>query len=181
VKRARSVTPSKLTEASPAWVQHDPGDVPVHDEDPAMQQRDATRSLIKLVDTGLTLADPGQDIRDRKVVDADGNDIGHVSALFVDEETRNVRMLEIAAGGFLGFGERHVLLPVDAIVQLDAHAVHVNQTREKIINSPGYDPELVKMPVSKSYWEPFYGYYGLSPYWGPGYSYPTYPIAPIED
>jgi hypothetical protein len=36
-----------------------------------------------------------------------------------------------------------------------------------------YDPTLIKAPT-REHWEPFYGYYGLSPYWGDGYMYPTF-------
>lgn len=134
-----------------------------------------TTELEKLSDTSLTLGDPAQDIRNRKVVDAHGEDIGHVSALFIDQDERKVRMLEVRAGGFLGLGDRHFLLPVDAITSVTKGEVHVNQTRERIVHSPVYAPTLIEAPTQK-YWEPYYGYYGLSPYWGSGYLYPHFPI-----
>jgi sporulation protein YlmC with PRC-barrel domain len=147
-----------------------------------MNQGHATKSgaLQKLSDSGLTLSDPSQDIRGRKVVDKSGDEIGHVSHLFIDEDERKVRMLEIAAGGFLGLGERHFLVPVDAVTSVTKEAVQVNESRDRIVKSPSYDPPLVVAPT-QMYWEPFYGYYGLSPYWAPGYTYPHFPIAPIVD
>jgi hypothetical protein len=46
------------------------------------------------------------------------------------------------AGGFLEIGDRHVLLPVDAITRVGKRDVLVNQTRERITGSPAYDPKL---------------------------------------
>jgi sporulation protein YlmC with PRC-barrel domain len=132
-------------------------------------------ALAKLSDTGLALADSSQDIRGRKVVDRNEDEIGHVSSLFIDEAEQKVRMIEIRAGGFFGIGERHFLLPVDAITSVDKHEVHINATREHIAGSPTYNPGLLEVP-NRSSWEPYYGYYGLSPYWGSGYMYPSFPF-----
>ncbi|MGD0052611.1 MAG: PRC-barrel domain-containing protein, partial [Vulcanimicrobiaceae bacterium] len=107
------------------------------------QRHSKSAELARLSDTGLALSDPSQDIRGRKIVDRHGADIGHISGLFVDEDERKVRMLEIRAGGFLGIGERHFLLPVDAIMKIDNDEVRVNETRERIVRSPVYDPKLV--------------------------------------
>ncbi len=134
-------------------------------------QHTTDAELEKLSETGLTLADPAQDIRDRKVVDASGEDIGHVGALFIDRAERKVRMLEIRAGGFLGLGERHFLLPVEAITSIAKGEVHINQTRDRIVHSPAYDPALEVAPSPAS-WGPYYGYFGMSPYWGGGLMYP---------
>jgi hypothetical protein len=88
-------------------------------------------------------------------------------------------MLEVRAGGFLGLGDRHFLLPVDAITSVTKSEVHVNQTRERIVHSPVYDPTLIETPTQE-YWEPYYGYYGLSPYWDSEYMYPHFPIISEE-
>ncbi len=138
------------------------------------QQQTKNTPLERLSDLGLVLSDPGQDIRGRKVIDRHGADIGHVSGLFIDADERKVRMVELRTGGFIGIGERHFLLPVDAIASVDEHDVHVNESGERIVHSPVYDPTLVAEPT-RDYWEPYYGYYGLSPYWGNGYMYPTFP------
>jgi sporulation protein YlmC with PRC-barrel domain len=131
-------------------------------------------ALENLNNTGLELADSSQDIRNRKVVDRHGDNIGHISDLFIDPDERKVRMLEIRAGGFLGLGDRHVLLPVDAITNVTKDEVHVNETQDRLAHSPAYDPLLLVEPTQTA-WEPFYGYYGLSPYWGAGYMYPEFP------
>jgi hypothetical protein len=84
-------------------------------------------------------------------------------------------MLEVRAGGFLGIGDRHFLIPIDAISRVSKEDVHVNETRERIVQSPVYDPTLKVAPAPNA-WEPYYGYYGFSPYWGAGYMYPSFPM-----
>jgi sporulation protein YlmC with PRC-barrel domain len=134
--------------------------------------------LVKLSDASLMLSDPTQDIRDRKVIDQDGDDIGHVSGLFVDKDQKKIRILQVAAGGFLGLGERHFLIPVEAISSITKDDVRINHTRERVVNSPPYDPNLTDVP-ERDMFEPYYGYYGYAPYWsGSGNLYGTtgYPI-----
>ena len=144
------------------------------------QHQDTHKSALeKLNDSGLELANAAQDIRHRKVLDRHGKEIGHVSNLFIDQDERKIRMLEVRAGGFLGLGDRHFLLPVDAITSIAKDEVHINQTAARIVDSPAYDPKLIETPT-RQYWEPFYGYYGLSPYWGAGYMYPTFPMSREE-
>jgi len=53
------------------------------------------------------MLDSSEDIRNRKVINEHGNDIGHISGLFINKDERN-RVLQVAAGGFLGPGERRV-------------------------------------------------------------------------
>ncbi len=134
--------------------------------------------LEKLKDTGLELADRSQDIRGRKIVDASGTDIGHISGLFIDEGERKVRMLEVSAGGFLGIGDHHVLVPVEAITSVAEDQVHVNETRDRVTHSPAYNPNIVDRPAN-DFWSPYYGYYGIAPYWGNGYLYPNFRVWPL--
>jgi sporulation protein YlmC with PRC-barrel domain len=129
--------------------------------------------LVKLSDDTLMLDDPSADIRDRKVIDRQGDAIGHVSDLFVDRNEKKVRMLQVAAGGFLGLGDRHFLVPVDAITSVSESEIHIDQTRAKVVGSPAYDPKLSDLPPRDT-WAGFYGYYGYPPYWSPGYIYPGF-------
>jgi sporulation protein YlmC with PRC-barrel domain len=129
------------------------------------QDRSAQDLLVKLGDTNLVLSDSSKDIRDRKVIDSDGNDIGHVSALFIDKEQRKIRFLQVGAGGFLGLGEREFLVPVEDINRITEDSVHIIHSREHVVQSPHYDPSLTTRR-DNDYWNPYYGYYGYPPYWG---------------
>ena len=128
--------------------------------------------LLKLSETGLVLANPGEDVRGFTVVDQSGQEIGSVEDLMIDSLEKKVRFLEVGAGGFLGLGERKFAIPVDAIARIDESSVHIEHTREHVTGSPAYDPEL---SGDTHYWEAVYGYFGYAPYWGPGYVFPYFP------
>ena len=113
------------------------------------------------------LSELGDDLRDRKVFAADGAEIGHVSALFIDQKERKVRFLQVMAGGFLGIGEREFLVPIKDVSSTTASEVHINHSREHLIGSPHFDPDLIEQP-SRDFWNPYYGYYGVLPYWNRG-------------
>lgn len=135
---------------------------------------DNTRAaLVKLGDTDLTVADADEDIRGREVVDPTGEKIGKVDGLMIDDRESKVRFMLVESGGFLGIGADQSLIPIDAITNIDEDTVRVDQTRDKIAGGPTYDPALTEIP--DDYWAGAYGYYGYTPFWGPGYAYPMYP------
>jgi len=128
--------------------------------------------LVRLSDTDLSLEHAAEDVRGCKVVDATGHDIGHVDDLMIDEQHRKVRFLVVAAGGFLGIGEKRFWIPVDAITSIAEDHVHIDLTAESVKHTPVYDPEVVQ---AQPYANDVYTYYGIAPYWGSGYVYPPYP------
>jgi CBS domain-containing protein/sporulation protein YlmC with PRC-barrel domain len=127
--------------------------------------------LVRLSDTNLTLADRAEDITGLKILDMSGEELGSVNDLFIDEQDRKVRFLEVSSGGFLGLGATKFLLPVEAITRLSVDVVHINQSRERVAGAPHYDPTLVE----ERYVSDVYSHYGYPPYWGPDYHYPPYP------
>jgi sporulation protein YlmC with PRC-barrel domain len=123
-----------------------------------MEQVNEGPNVARLSDSELVLEDPAQDVRGRNVYDSSGEEIGTVEDLYVDEAERRVRFLEVGAGGFLGLGEKHFLIPVEAVGEVSDEGVTVSQTREKIVGSPAYDPNVV--PESQAQRD-IYDYYGL--------------------
>ncbi len=128
--------------------------------------------LVKLGDTDLTVRSPLEDVRGRTVIDNSGDEIGHVDALLIDDQERNVRFLQIASGGILGIGERRFLVPVDAVLGMENDHLIIDQTGERVAGSPRYDPDLI---YERDYYDDLYTYYGYAPYWRPGYTYPAFP------
>ncbi|HWG85388.1 MAG TPA: PRC-barrel domain-containing protein [Deinococcales bacterium] len=128
--------------------------------------------LVPMGESGLTVENPQADVRGRKVLDEAGEEIGHVDDLLIDERDRRVRLLRVAAGGFLGLGERHFLVPVDAIAAVGEDEVRLGHRRDRVVASPAYDPKLCKQP---DYLTDLYSYWGYGPYWGAGYVYPPFP------
>lgn len=139
--------------------------------------RNQVGELVKLGDTGKTVADIHEDIRGFTVRDGAGGELGKVEELLIDLEEEKVRFLIIASGGFLGIGKDKVFLPVDAVKSIN-HSdgeVIIDQANEQIAGAPEYDPDLAE---KSSYYDALYGYYGFSPYWSPGYTYPAFPYYP---
>jgi sporulation protein YlmC with PRC-barrel domain len=128
---------------------------------------DAT--LYVLGDRGQTVDGSANDVRGREVKDKNGDGIGKVADLLVDDQENKVRFLLVEHGGFLGFGETKSLIPIDAITKITQDEVHVNQSRKQVAAAPGYAPDLVD---DRPYHSSVYSHYGYAPYWGAGYMYP---------
>ena len=131
-------------------------------------------TLRRLREIGETVERPDEDVRGRKVLDHAGTRVGTVDGLMVDDAQNKVRFLRVEAGGFLGIGATHLMIPVDAITGVTADAVTIDRAGEQLRGAPGYDPTLINEP-DEHYWGNVYGYYGYAPYWGMGYMYPRYP------
>ena len=101
------------------------------------------------------------------MIDANGQDLGHVSALFIDKKERKIRFLQVGAGGFLGIGEREFLVPIEDVTSIFPAEIHINHSRDHVIGAPTFDPALTRAR-SRDFWDPYYGYYGVTPYWGVG-------------
>lgn len=120
-------------------------------------------TIRELTETDRTVAEGEADVRGRLVVDRDGEEIGRVDDLLIDDEAQRVLFLRVAEGGFLGFGAVHYLVPVEAIVAVHPDRVQIDQQRSGMGDVPVYDPELAPLPT---YYGNLYGWWGVAPYWG---------------
>ena len=109
-----------------------------------------TRRLIKLGDTDLTVASPDEDIRGRSVIDSAGKKIGEVSALIIDDTEARVRFMQVATGGFLGIGDKHFLIPVDAITSIDKDNVYIYVSGYSAVRSAKELPGCMAAPAGDS-------------------------------
>jgi sporulation protein YlmC with PRC-barrel domain len=142
-----------------------------HDAKETNMSNPVNPTLIRLGDTTLIPAEPSQDIRGRKVVDSNGEDVGDVSDLFVDEIQKIVRFIEVANGGLMGIGRKRFLVPVDAVTRVDKWTVRIDRHRDHVKSSPPYQPELIDL----AYLDQIYQHYGVPPFWSAGYTYPLFP------
>ena len=130
-----------------------------------MTLNNPTSTLYVLGDRGQEVDGSANDVRGREVKDNDGQGIGTVGDLLVDDQTHQVRFLVVEHGGFLGFGEKNTLIPVDAVTTITASEVVIEQSRDRVAAAPGYDPDLVD---DRRHHASVYNYYRSPPYWGPG-------------
>jgi sporulation protein YlmC with PRC-barrel domain len=124
-------------------------------------------TLSRLRDIGRAVSSSDEDIRGRMVKDKNGQDLGRIEDLLVDDVKWKVRFMEVASGGILGFGDSKSFIPVDAITRMTADNVYISHTLEHVAGAPRYDPTLVAIDVNylmelyPSYGSP--GSFGLLP------------------
>ena len=127
-----------------------------------MQRAEPQPNLIKLSDSeNLRLREPLKNIRGLDVYDSNGEEIGSVEDLFVDQEAQFPRFLDVGAGGFLGIGKKHFLVPFEEVSRhvSEEERVIVRQNREKVLGSPDFDPdEMPEVDLQRA----VYAYYGYS-------------------
>lgn len=128
--------------------------------------------LIKLSESAERISSRDEDIRGRTVCDRDGEELGKVKDLLIDDDEGKVRFIEVASGGFLGIGQDKTFMPVDAITAITDDEVRIDRTREHVAGAPTYDPELVRQ---RENYGGILDYYEVGPFWAPGYQYPSYP------
>jgi sporulation protein YlmC with PRC-barrel domain len=115
--------------------------------------------LVKMSDSDLRLEEPWQDIRGLDVYDVNGEQIGSVEDLYVDRDSSLPRFLEVSAGGFLGIGKKHFLISIEEVSRdIDADRVTVNQPRNKVMESPDFDPDDVSNPDVQRAIRAYYGH-----------------------
>jgi sporulation protein YlmC with PRC-barrel domain len=109
----------------------------------SMETSGQRSNLTKLSETDLPLEESWQDMRGLDVYDVTNEQIGSVQDLYVDREARQPRYLVVSAGGFLGLGKKHFLIPVEEVSRdVGEDRVTVTQRREKVVNSPEFDPDV---------------------------------------
>ena len=108
------------------------------------QRTSAEIGFVKFGDSDFVFENPEQDIRGKDVYDAYGEQIGSVDDLYIDRQERKVRFLEVGAGGFLGIGEKHFLVPVESVTEVGEDRVTIEPgRREQVAGSPPFDTTAV--------------------------------------
>jgi sporulation protein YlmC with PRC-barrel domain len=125
-------------------------------------------ALVKLRDSDLPRRETAKILLDSDVYDRDGERLGTVKDLYVDgEEGEEVRFLDVGTGGFLGLGEKHFMIPMEAVIGTGGGEVTIDHSREKMEGSPELGTKSVP---EEAYQQELYDYYGYpnprSPYPG---------------
>ena len=125
-----------------------------------MESGQQRSNLTKLSELDVPLEEPWQDMRELDVYDIADEQIGTVEDLYVYRESRLARYLIVSAGGFLGVGKKHFLIPVEEVSRdVGEDRVRVTQDREKVLNSPEFDPDVgVPDPAFQRAIEAYYGH-----------------------
>src|SRR5215210_1836905 len=102
-------------------------------------------NIVKLSNSDFQLEEPWQDVRGFDVYDINGEQIGTVEDFYVDREAHVTRFLDVKAGGFLGIGNKHFLIPVEEFTRnvSEEKRVRVDHNRDKVLDSPNFNPGIV--------------------------------------
>ena len=116
-------------------------------------------NLVKLSGSDFHLEEARQDIRGFDVYDVNGDKIGTVGDFYIDREAHVTRFLDVEAGGFLGIGKKHFLIPVEEVTRNvgEEDRVTVNHHRDTVLDSPDFDPDVVP---DLGFQRNVYGHYG---------------------
>jgi sporulation protein YlmC with PRC-barrel domain len=118
-------------------------------------------NLVKLSGSDFHLEESRQDIRGFDVYDRNDDKIGTVEDFYIDREAYVTRFLDVKAGGFLGIGRKHFLIPVEEVTRnaSEEDRVTVSHDRDKVLDSPDFDPdEVPDLALQRT----IYDYYDLS-------------------
>jgi sporulation protein YlmC with PRC-barrel domain len=106
--------------------------------------------LVRLGDSDFVSANPEDDLRGKDVYDAEGQPIGSVEDLYIERKDREVRFLEVGAGGFLGIGKKRFLVPVEAVTQVTQHRVTIEPERTQKVEGPApFDTKVAPPPTAE--------------------------------
>ncbi len=104
--------------------------------------------LVRLGDSDFVPANPEDDVRGKRVYDPQGQRIGSVEDLYIDRQEREVRFLEVSAGGFLGIGEKRFLVPVEAVTEVAEGWVTIEPGRTERVDGPApFDTKVAPPPA----------------------------------
>jgi sporulation protein YlmC with PRC-barrel domain len=102
--------------------------------------------LVKLGDSDFVPANPEDDLRGKDVYDPEGQRIGGVKDLYIDHREREMRFLQVSAGGFLGMGEKPLLVPVEAVVKVAEDRLTIEPGRTHKVEGPAPFGTKVALP-----------------------------------
>ena len=90
-------------------------------------------NLVKLEDFDGEVEEQWQDAGGSKVLDSDDEEIGTVEEVYIWEEPGTAHLLEVSGE------ERSFLIPVHAVTNADEEGVKVEQSKQKILDSPEFE------------------------------------------
>jgi len=103
----------------------------------------------------------GDDIRNPA-----GDALGTLEEIIIDTDAGRVAYGVLAAGGFLGMGEKFFAIPWDLLtVDTDNHELVVDLDKEMLEEAPGFDKDNWPDTTDMSWVVDVYRYYGREPYW----------------
>jgi sporulation protein YlmC with PRC-barrel domain len=105
-------------------------------------------------------------LKNDKVVNLEGQDIGRIEELMIDVTTGRVAYAVLSFGGFMGIGNKLFALPWSALtVDEQKKRFVVNITKDALEKMPGFDKDHWPDLSDLEYATGVYRKWGATPYW----------------
>lgn len=101
-----------------------------------------------------------------QVVNHQGDTLGEIEDIMLDVPNGRIAYAVMAAGGFLGMGEKLFALPWSSLTLDTTRKCFVlDADKERIRNAPGFDKDQWPSQADRSWQEEVHTYYQARPYW----------------
>ena len=104
-------------------------------------------------------APPQHEMRQKRVLDSGDRFVGTVANLYVDEDSRQLRFLDVLTSDFLGLERKHHLVPVQAVSEEDPGSITLRVNEETVESAPDFaNPHVVPDEECQRTIREHYGY-----------------------
>ena len=83
-------------------------------------------------------APPHHEIRQKSVLDSGGGVVGMVANLYVDEDSRQLRFIDVLTSDFLGLERKHHLGPVEVASKEDPGSITLGVNQQTVESAPDF-------------------------------------------
>jgi sporulation protein YlmC with PRC-barrel domain len=117
-----------------------------------MARGDGGTNLVKPDDFEGELEEPWQEVKGRKVIDKNSDEVGTVEELYIWEGPSTVHLIKVSGD------ERSFLIPVHAVTNVDEGTIALETARDKVMESPEFESEDVPDTETRHATFDYYGY-----------------------
>jgi sporulation protein YlmC with PRC-barrel domain len=106
------------------------------------------------------------DFEGEDVVNHQGETLGDIEEIMLDVRSGRIAYVVLAAGGFLGIGEKYFAIPWGALtLDTDRKCFILDVAKDRLINAPGFDKDHWPSMAEQKWAGEVHSYYGTQPYW----------------
>ena len=100
------------------------------------------------------------------VVNRQGDKLGDIEEIMLDVPSGQIAYAVLAAGGFLGMGEKFFAIPWQALtLDTDNKCFILDIDKERMERAPGFDKDHWPSMADTTWARDIHSYYGATPYW----------------